>query len=159
MCCIWKSKINYKLAHQKKEVLVTHNWGSNRAISIRDIISAWRNEGYEIFQAALDFIKTLDGITFKYPSKSGESEDESCFDSILTTKGFDLLWAIEVYEPLIEKKLLPIGQGYSRHLIYLMSNDGAVYGGYDDFFCEIGSDICKAMENIICNKEFITINS
>ncbi|WP_082107257.1 SUKH-3 domain-containing protein [Chromobacterium vaccinii] len=151
--------MNYKFTRQTMDVLIKHGWSPNRAISTQGIISTWKNEGYEIFQEALDFIKTLDGITFKHTSRSGESEGESCFDSILATKGFDRLWAIEVYEPIIGKKLIPIGQGYSRHLTYLISNDGAIYGGYDDFFCEIGSDVCKAIENIICNKEFITINS
>ncbi|MCD0493619.1 SUKH-3 domain-containing protein [Chromobacterium violaceum] len=151
--------MNYCFIPTVESVLIKNGWHPDRKVPIQNIILTWKNEGYNIFQEALDFIQNLDGITFKHPSKSGESEDESCFNSILATKGFDRLWAIEVYEPLIGKKLLPIGQGYSRHLTYLMSNDGAIYGGYDDFFCEIGSDICKAMENIICNKEFITINS
>lgn len=139
--------------------LAEYGWQPSRNIAPQHAILAWEQDGYSAFQAGVHFIQSFNGITLKHRSWDGKAEDESYFDSVLATQGFDRLWALEVYQPLIGKKLLPVGQGYSRHLSYLIAEDGAMYAGYDDFFCEIGTDIISALENIIFKRDFLILQS
>ncbi|WP_227106711.1 SUKH-3 domain-containing protein [Chromobacterium rhizoryzae] len=151
--------MTYEFTPEIEAKLIEYGWHPSRFTNNSKTLSIWKNEGYDIFQEGLNFINSFNGIILKHSSRSGEFEDESCFDGALAAEGFDRLWAIEVYEPIIGKKLLPIGQGYSRHLTYLISEDGAIYGGYDDFLCQIGINAIKAIENIILNHEFTVLNS
>ncbi|HCS8577015.1 TPA: SUKH-3 domain-containing protein, partial [Escherichia coli] len=67
----------------------------------------------------------------------------------------DSKWITEVYEPLVNKRLCPVGVGFSEHMTYFISDDGALYGGFDNYFCIIGGNINDAMLHLFFEHEKI----
>lgn len=149
--------MRYAFPAASAAILAAHGWQAGRNIAPQAAILTWEQDGYAVFPAGVHFIQSFHGITLSHRSWNGDADDESCFDAIQATRGFDRLWALEVYQPLIGQKLLPVGQGYARHLSYLIAEDGAVYAGYDDFFCRIGADVVAALENIMFKRDFLIL--
>jgi len=124
-----------------------------RKVETSQYISDWREGGYQIFAQALEFAESFGEITLLHPAYSGGVSDESCFDHSAATRRLDRAWVVEDYERLAKEILVPVGQGYSGHLTYLIGNRGGFYGGFDDYFCKIGASVEEAMVRIIFNKE------
>ena len=98
-------------------------------------------------------LKQLDGL-----GPNGETiMDYSIFDAKKATLEIDASWVFDVYNPKIKSQLVPIGQGYTEHMTYLISPEGCFYGAYDDYFCLIGNSAQHFFDNILFNKTFIQL--
>ena len=47
--------------------------------------------------------------------------------------------------------------GYSEHLTYFLSPKGEMFGGFESYFCRIGTTVEDAFENIFFRKDFQTL--
>jgi len=64
----------------------------------------------------------------------------------------DARWVRDDYALRIgNSKLCVIGAAYSDHLLLFMDNAGRVYGGYDDFLCEVAGSGPEAIEALVSN--------
>jgi hypothetical protein len=71
------------------------------------------------------------------------------FDVVKAMNDFDPRWIKENYSRRLNgTQLCVIGQAFSNHLTLMMSEDGKVYGGFDDFLTLLGGDGRQAIENI-----------
>ncbi|EEY5432553.1 TPA: SUKH-3 domain-containing protein, partial [Escherichia coli] len=103
-----------------------------------------------------DFLSEFGGLIVRHESYSDPNEyDKSDFDPIKAAGWIDSKWITEVYEPLVNKRLCPVGVGFSEHMTYFISDDGALYGGFDNYFCIIGGNINDAMLHLFFEHEKI----
>lgn len=136
-------------------ILERSGWHPMRKVKTSQYASDWKKEGYQIFRQALEFAESFGGITLVHPAYSGYgASDESLFDPSAATRRLDRAWVIEDYEGLANEVLIPVGQGYSGHLTFLIGDRGGLYGGYDDYFCRVGKTVGEALANILFSKGF-----
>jgi hypothetical protein len=139
--------------------LKKNGWSPTRKINAKNHISKWKDDGYDVFALGIEFAKSFAGINLPHPSFNRISQDKSFFDPVVATRRFNRLWAVEVYEGLAGQKLLPVGQGYSEHLTYLLGDGGGLFGGFDDYFCEVGPTLEDALFCILHAKPFISLSA
>jgi hypothetical protein len=151
--------MNYEFNEELVSALQRAGWDSRRRVRTSSYVADWKREGYAIFPAALLFAETFGGTVLKHLGYSGEGLAESCFDPSAASRRLDRAWVVEDYQVLAEEELIPVGQGYSGHLTYLLGNRGGFYGGFDDYFCRIGRDVGSALANIVFAKGFEKISS
>jgi hypothetical protein len=141
--------MSYKFDEKLLAALRPYGWHPQRKVSANKYISDWKNEGYRIFPQASEFSESFGGIKISHPAYSGNGADESSFDPSMATRRLDRSWVVEVYEKLADELLLPVGQGYSGHLTFLIGDRGGLYGAYDDYFCRVGKNVEIAIANIL----------
>jgi len=151
--------MNYEFNGELVSALQRAGWDSKKRGGTSSYVADWKREGYAIFPAALLFAETFGGTVLKHPGYNGEGLDESCFDPSAACRRLDRVWVVEDYQALAEEELIPVGQGYSGHLTYLLGNGGGFYGGFDGYFCRIGKDVGRALANIVFAKGFEEISS
>jgi len=151
--------MNYEFNEELVSALQRAGWDSRRRVKTSSYVADWKREGYAIFPAALLFAENFGGTVLKHPGYSGEGLDESCFDPSAASRRLDPIWVAKDYRLLAGEDLIPVGQGYSGHLTYLLGNGGGFYGGFDDYFCRIGRDVEIALTNIVFAKGFEKISS
>jgi hypothetical protein len=129
-------------------------WSAKRTVDTTLYLLDWQKDGYSVFSKALKFTQSFGGIRLVHRAYGVNTLDQSHFDSSAATRRFNRKWAVDVYEGLAQEALIPVGQGYSEHLTYLLGNKGGLYGGYDDYFCRIGRTVEEAVSNIIFAHQF-----
>ncbi|MGJ7555630.1 SUKH-3 domain-containing protein [Variovorax sp. RB3P1] len=144
----------YQLNPKLTSALGRFGWNSARKIETNQFASDWKKDGYKIFREALDFAGSFGGIKLVHPAYSGELSDESHFDPSAATRRLDRAWVVEDYERLAGEVLIPIGQGYSGHLTFLIGDCGGFFGGYDDYFCRMGKTVEEALDKIMFGGKF-----
>lgn len=148
-----------QLSSAASAVLQAYGWVPHRSIDINNITTAWKADGYAATQVAREFAKSFGGLRIKHQAYANPNDsDESLFDPEYSVNKFDRKWTTEVYEPLIGERLCPIGIGHSGHIIYLISESGRIFGGYDDYFCLIGETVAEAFENIFFRHSYQQIS-
>jgi len=146
--------MSYQFSDELISILERSGWSSMRKVRTNQYVSDWKRDGYKVFQQALDFSASFGEIRLAHPAYAGSAFDESYFDPSAATRRLDRAWVIEDYEGLAMEQLIPVGQGYSGHLNYLIGDRGGFYGGYDDYFCRIGKTVEEAIEKILLGKNF-----
>lgn len=58
---------------------------------------------------------------------------------------------------IANSSLCPVGVGYSEHLTYFLSPKGEMFGGFESYFCHIGSSLEEAFDNIFFKRNFQTL--
>ena len=90
--------------------------------------------------------------------KNGLKEDDITLDPM---KGLELEVIerlFEDYQPRLNNLLLyPIGTAYREHFVLMISSQGSIYGGYDDYLVRIGDSFEAAVENMINDADFEVI--
>ncbi|PHM46769.1 SUKH-3 domain-containing protein [Xenorhabdus miraniensis] len=144
----------YSFNNAIKEQLLISGWFPNRSINIDKYLSVLEVKGYHIHHYALNFLRNLGGLQIEHEAYADPTDiDVSNFTPIKPADWLDPLW-VEHYENIIEKRLCPIGIGFSEHMTFFLSESGGFYGGYDDYFCLIGNDIESALQNLFFEHDF-----
>lgn len=147
--------MNYKFEKKVEKLLRDYGWYPERRVEISQYCANWKKEGYTLSQAAIQFTENMAGLRIVHGAYTkGNGEDESIFDP---QKALDTIFYERVqedYEKKIGASLCPIGVGFSEHLVYLITPTGAIYGGFDDYFCLIGENVESALENIFFDHNF-----
>lgn len=136
-----------------KTCLKNAGWSPERRVSVTSIEKRMLDEGYEWFEEVSLFMESFGGlsINFRYEGRKADVQ----FDAVEAAKSFDSYWIIENYAKRIGKAhFCPIGLAYTEHLLLFMSNDGYVYGGFDEYLALIGQRE-ESVENILYRKNFV----
>ena len=89
-------------------------------------------------------------MNLTFPRYNGH--DTLHFNACEAGAGEDARWVQGDYAPRIgNSKLCVIGEAYSNHLLLFMDDAGRVYGGYDDFLCDVASSGPEAIEALVAN--------
>jgi len=153
----WMQEFNFDLNANTEEYLINFGWYTGRKIDIERIIEAWKADNYKIFNSAIVFVQSFNGLNIAHEVYRGKEKDFSYFNSIKATEGIDPAWIFEEYSLKAGSDLLPIGLGYSEHLTYFIDPSFKFYGGYDDYFCKIGRAVNSFFNNIFYEKNFIQL--
>lgn len=150
--------MNYTFDERVKNILFKNGWSPERQINIEKYISVLNDNGYSINQHARKFLINLGGLCVKHEAYSNTEEtDISEFNPIKPVGWLDPRWVEEYYQKLAKISLCLVGVGFSEHMVFLVSEKGALYGGYDDYFCLIGNSIEEGLLNLFYGHKFISI--
>jgi len=148
--------MNHITNKQVMSVLLQNGWHYGRKENIDKYIKCLSIKKYFVNEIICDFLSEFGGLIVRHESYSDPNEyDKSDFDPIKAAGWIDSKWITEVYEPLVNKRLCPVGVGFSEHMTYFISDDGALYGGFDNYFCIIGGNINDAMLHLFFENEKI----
>lgn len=130
-------------------------WHEGRRIDIGEIMAVLSGDGYQIFDAARVFLTEFGNLQFQYPRQISEHETfmyDINLDPIQEASHIFSSW-VKLYEKYAHEKLVIIGNCHRGHLCLLISETGKTYGGYDDFFILLGSDLYDALDALMNHKE------
>lgn len=149
--------MNFEFSAQVSKVLRDSGWYHGRKVDIAHYLSAWRQAGYSPKGRVLEFTASFAGLKIVHDGyKIGISE--SVFDPLLALNTAAPARVKEDYSVWAGCHLTPVGVAYSEHMTYCMAENGALYGGFDDYFCIIGESAEEAFENVFFRKSFLQIS-
>jgi hypothetical protein len=140
-----------------KKYLINAGWYKGRNIDTTNVIKFMTQEGYKVSGKVESFLKEFEGLRISYLDKNG-LPDILHFDCIKAIKDTFLDNVIYYSERLNNINLCVIGQGFDTYMTIMMDDDGAVFGGYDDYLYKFGNNEEEAIENICLWKNLIAIN-
>lgn len=106
--------------------------------------------GYRTWPAALAVLSHLAGIVVEF-TRNGRS-DNLWVDPERACAMVFRNW-VDDYESRVGSALLPIGFAYDDHMLLLLSEDGRVFGAFDEFLAWLGNDELAAVELLVTNGE------
>lgn len=116
----WMQESNFDLNANIGEYLIKCGWYTGRKIDSEHIIEAWKADKYKIFNSAIVFVQSFNGLNIAHEAYRGKEKDFSYFNSIKATERIDPVCIFEKYSLKAGSDLLPIGLGYSEHLTYFI---------------------------------------
>lgn len=126
--------------------LRTAGWTKNRHHAISAFLLALRSEGYEIHPAAEAFLSEFGDLTVVFTRQKGSSASREDF-IVNPIVALDTLTRerVETYEMRARGRLIPVGAAFKKHMSMLISEEGALYGAFDDLLIMYGGDIDSAL--------------
>jgi hypothetical protein len=149
--------MSFIFSNEVRAGLIKVGWTPDRNVSTSSLEKAVLAADYSWFEKASQFLSSFSGL---YISSTWLNVPHSInFDVERAIRLVDPLWVSQDYAPRIGKeRFCPIGLAYSEHLLLFMSDDGCVYGGFDDSLLYIAPCGEEAIENILYTKNLIEIN-
>ena len=139
-----------------RELLYRDGWRPNRRININhfgNIISS--DDGYVLDSFSRSFLCNFGNLEIHHEKYRGSGKDSSIFSPNLALANSPIMR--EEYSEITKSSLCPVGVGYSEHLTYFLSPKGEMFGGFESYFCRIGTTVEDAFENIFFRKDFQTL--
>lgn len=136
--------------------LIKAGWSPSRKVETLFLRKAIEEAGYTWFENASSFLSSFSGLSLisTWLNNSGDVN----FDVERAVRVLDPLWVFDDYAARIGKSVFcPIGLAYSSHFILFMSEDGCVYGAFDDFLAYIAPSGLEAIENLLLRKDIAEI--
>jgi hypothetical protein len=128
------------------DLLLAAGWSSERATDVHGARQALEQEGYSVSREIERHLSNVDGVSIDIEHQG--RPDRIWFDA---AKAVDMTWKYQVdqYEEVAKVPLVPFGYAFSDHLALLLSEDGRVYGAFDDYFELLGNSIPSAVGNLV----------
>ncbi|MBT1699243.1 SUKH-3 domain-containing protein [Fulvivirgaceae bacterium PWU4] len=147
----------HKFSDTTQKALSESGWQEDRKIDIQSFKFDLVKEGYPWFGKVESFLQAFGGLNVKF-LRSDRSQDFFQFDPSRAVQDIDVRWVKDDYSKRLQNiNLCVVGQAFGGHMTLLISEDGKMYGGYDDNLYLIGNDGSEAIENICLNKEMEAI--
>ena len=147
--------------NQEKEILELirkAGWKIGVRKSKDEIQEIIKQNGYSPFECVVDFLCEFNGLKILFFNRrNGLKDDDISFDFIHAASLESIERVRDDYELRIGKPLCLVGTAYRDYFVLMMSDDGNVYGAYDDFLCKIGDSGLAAIRNIVFDEPFIEI--
>jgi hypothetical protein len=136
-------------------ILKKSGWNENRQIDEEKIIRKITSEGYPLMESVISFMKSFEGLLIKFDNLQNGIKDDTINLDFENATHVETPGKIrKSYVPRIQKELCLVGLAYRDHLALLMSEDGYVYGAFENYFCFIDKTGIEALQAIILNKDF-----
>jgi len=130
----------------------------NRTLDATAFMESLITAGFDVHEAAADFLTEYGGLCIKYPhAKVADMEDEMHFDPLIVITHITPA-AVNTYAKVLGRKLSPIGEAARGYLTLMMDDEGKVYASYDDFFALVGSSGADAIEGLCSGRELEIIS-
>ncbi|MCL2141886.1 MAG: SUKH-3 domain-containing protein [Methanimicrococcus sp.] len=134
-------------------IMEKYGWNPKRRIDTAEIVKILSDEGYQLNKYALEVIEQFGNLELEHPSYKIKNQTEKLhFNPLKACEGI-YREKVEEYESRIGESLVVIGEAYNEHLTLMVSDNGSIYGGYDDFLVRLGNSIEDALETIYYSKE------
>lgn len=121
-------------------------WRADRRVLIDSDVSALENDGYETWPEAEDFLREFSRLIVSFQRRG--KQDTVWFDA---AKAAALSWKdwVDDYSGRAGLRLLPVGFAHRDHLLVMLGEDGRFFGGYDDYFAELGTDPIDLVQGLL----------
>jgi len=122
-------------------------WREGRKIDTSEYEQILIKEGFEIQNCVIALLQEFGGLRIVHPhAKVPRETDDFIFDVDKAVVEYGCGWAKGNYNHRVGKKLCSVGEACDAHMILVMSSDGEVFAGFDDFLCYVGSSGDDAIE-------------
>lgn len=130
------------------EFLSAMGWSPDRWIDPSPFLDALSDDGYTPFPLATDFLSRFGGLAGNMPAHRVENYLERIH--FLPDEAINAIYKerVQTYEERTGERLIVVGEAYNGHLTLMLSDQGRLYGGYDDYLCCFGSDIAEGLANL-----------
>jgi hypothetical protein len=138
--------------------LYSAGWYSSRKISTHTIKIHLQEEGYYFHSCVDIFLSSFGNIKINYFDKHNITIEHINFYISKAIEDF-FIDNIQEYNKYLNKELCLIGSIYNNNMALLMSEDGKVYAGVDNYLIWIGNTGIEAITNICLCKPTKTLLS
>jgi len=140
------------------KLLEKAGWHEGRKLNYEYISEMVGTEGYAQMPNVISFLQEFLDIKILFKNKrNGLKNDDINFSFKEATNLVVPERINEDYAQRIGKEICLIGSAYREHMVLMMSNDGFVYAGYDNFLCKVADSGNEAIKSIIYDYDFVTI--
>lgn len=141
------------LSRSTVERLRRAGWTPARSANVDAIVDDLVTSGYEVSAVVIAFLRSFASLALSYPNFRDPTQPDGChFDVIRASKNVHRA-TIDAWAERLGTQLLPIGEAFDEHMTLVMTEDGRVFGGYDDFLAFIGQDGEDAIEALCSGRE------
>jgi hypothetical protein len=138
--------------------LYSSGWYFSRKIDTHNIRIALQQEGY-VFHSCVDiFLSSFGNIKVNYFDKNNVTIEHINFDVSRAIANF-FIDNIQRYNKYLNEELCLIGSIYDNNMALLMSQDGKVYAGIDNYLIWIGNTGIETITNVSLCKPTKTLLS
>jgi hypothetical protein len=135
-------------------LLIKAGWQEGRKIDTTKYEQILRKEGFEVPNCVIALLQEFGGLRVVHPhAKVPKETNDFIFDVDKAVVEYGYSWAKRNYNHRVGKKLCSVGEACNAHMILVMSSDGEVFGGFDDFLCYIGSSGDDAIEALCSGRD------
>lgn len=127
-------------------------WFPGRTCDTRRFEMALKRDGYDVFPAALEFLRELGGLAGKHPAYRTTTTKEFDFDAARAT-GDMPKERVDVYAKRFGSSLIPVGEVDNGYITLMISSDGTLLGGLDDYLWVFGKPFGDALNLIFDCRE------
>lgn len=140
-----------KFSEDTKKYLKKYGWSESRKIDTLKYEKKYQEEGYLIFDKALEVLSNFGDLRFSIPEKPIGTTTLH-FDVIKTVED-NFKENVEFYESKIGEALLPIGEVYRDYFMIMLSESGKMYGAFDFTLRKEGDTFEEGIEALIYDLE------
>ena len=136
-----------KFSEDTKKYLKKYGWSESRKIDTLKYEKKYQEEGYLIFDKALEVLSNFGDLRFSIPEKPIGTTTLH-FDVIKTVED-NFKENVEFYESKIGEALLPIGEAYRDYFMIMLSESG----NYNGYYAVIMYDITTGVAAVVTKVE------
>jgi hypothetical protein len=136
-----------------RDILRAAGWTPARKVDISSYKDALEAEGYPRLQAAMNFLQSFGGLELVYPNATAnDSMERILLDPARAVAGVSFGWAQD-YMRRLGEQLCAIGTAANGYLLLLMTGQGSVYAGFDDYLYFVGNRELESLDNLCCGRD------
>jgi hypothetical protein len=135
-----------ELSQKAQECLREAGWTPGRSLDAQRIEETYRRAGFDPSRAAIEFMRRFGDLSLTYIEPRGRQD--GCEFMLKDAVAGKPHWLWD-HERVIGARLTPIGWAHWRHYKIMMTEDGRIFGAYDDFIVLVGNDGHDAI-NALC---------
>lgn len=134
-----------EFSEKTQALLAKAGWQPGRSRPLSKYVSTLEANGYTMYESVRLFLAEYGGLFLTMGSQKDAWADCLQVDPL---RAIDIVERekVAVYERRLGAGLCVVGTGHRDHLVLMMDEKGAIYGGYDDYFDCLGKDSASAIE-------------
>ena len=111
------------------------------------------SEGYPLLEKALQFVECYGGLEGGHRAYRSTAIVPFSFDPCRALR-HTAKERVDAYIARFGEDMVPVGEAFGGHLVLMVSEKGAILGGYDDYLAELGGTIEDGVNAIFDPHEY-----
>ncbi|MBD2499004.1 SUKH-3 domain-containing protein [Anabaena azotica] len=144
-------------SEETTRLLEQAEWHESRNIDTSEYKEILESEGYSIYPNVMKFLSCFGGLHVKYPHKRVPQLEDDFHFNVPQAVGNIYPERVQDYSDRIGVPLCVIGESNRGYMILMMTPEGQVYAGYDDFLVFVGDSGIDAIEALCSGRELAEI--
>ena len=136
-----------------KRELAAAGWIEGRVVDVSSYKAMCASEGYSMLEKALQFVESFGGLEGKHKAYRSATDMTFNFDPCKALRNTSKA-RIDAYAERFGEDMAPVGEAFGGHLVLMVSEKGAILGGYDDYLAELGETIEDGVNAIFDPREY-----
>ncbi|WCR24969.1 SUKH-3 domain-containing protein [Paenibacillus thiaminolyticus] len=143
-----------------QDLLLASGWYKDREVDINHYLNVLQDEGYEIFEPAVEFLKEYGDLAIEFENPRREDSNLTLIINPIEATRSIFREAAKRYERHCHEAFVIIGEIPMMDMTWYISSLGAFYGGNDDLLLRLGDDFMEALHHVVngVTLEVITVD-